>query len=425
MAPLTRPLLTCAGLLALSLAGCDCTSGQSACTPACGVGFVCDEDARVCVSTQLDLYELAMPGRGAQIVQTQQGPLVAAIAPTQRSVIINPPADAPRLLAQDVRAGSSNLELAQGPQQTLVLWINSQGSYTLAEHTGDDFSRNWRVGPLPMPAPSAASDDADVAVAIDGSVHVVARDTSTGSLVHLWRPSPEEPWSREVVDDGRTKLAPDPCPQTTRTQQSQGVGREPSLLAAPSGELVVAYQDADCGDLRVARKGDVEWVVGLVDRGVSLDAQGGFSVTGRWPSLALFDDRIGISYQDFTLGRLMFAQSSAQGFDIEVVDPGVGLDLFSKRPKKIVGAFTHLSFDAQGAPLISYFDATDTALMTARAGARSPRTWTLRARASEGLVGFFATHARLDSGSVQFVCEQLTPSDQGVQSALLSIEEAP
>jgi hypothetical protein len=388
---------------------------------------VCDEGEQVCVSTQLALYGLSMPGRGAQIVRVGAGVLVAAIDPSSRSVIINPPNDAPRLLTQDVRAQSSTLALAQGVSQTVVLWINNQGSYTLAEHQGDDFSRNWRVGPLPMEAISVtASDDVDIAISIDGSIHVVARDTTTGSLVHLWRPQAEAAWERDVVDDGRTRLSPDPCPTDTRTSQAQGVGREPSLLAAPSGELLVAYQDADCEDLRVARKGDVEWVVGIVDRGASLDTpSNGFSATGRWPSIALFDDRIGISYQDFTLGRLMFAQSSPQGFSIEVVDPGVGLDLFSKRPKKIVGAFSHLSFDAQGSPLISYFDGTETALMTARAPARAPRTWSARARLTEGLVGLFASHVRLSSGSVQFVCEQLTPSTLGVQSELVSIEENP
>lgn len=419
--------ILCAGMLT----HCDCNNNEETCTPRCSLGFECNESLKLCVSTQLELYRDSIPGRAINIVALERGVLMGAMSPMRQSIVIQHNDNPARLLATDVRTSITRLAMARRGDRVIMSWVNRDGVYVLAEHVGEDYSRQWTtqiISPQDNQGIMAyqATRDFDIEIGVDGTTHMVFRDGKTGTLFHLEHDRENKAWRAVQIDDGQTALAPEPCPLETRTQRGQGLGVEPDLVAAPSGELYVAYHDADCGDLRIARRGNAEWIVALVDRGEKLAASTSqTSVTGRWPSIAVRTDGVlGISYQNLTLGRLMFAESTSDGFNREVVDEGIGFDLFSKSPKKIVGAYSTLSYNAQNIPLITYMDGTQTALLTARLAQRDPRQWSIRPRRSDGLVGFFGKHVRRADGLIHFVCEQLLPIDGTIVSVQVSFEEA-
>ena len=97
------------------------------------------------------------------------------------------------------------------------------------------------------------------------------------------------------------------------------VGRYPSLVATPSGSLMVAYQDADLGNLRFIDLDAGTDVV--VDDG--LKTSGGEVVAidrvGADSSLALLGSSPVIAYQDQTDLALMFAQMDGGTWDVKPV----------------------------------------------------------------------------------------------------------
>src|SRR5690606_21072096 len=126
------------------------------------------------------------------------------------------------------------------------------------------------------------------------------------------------------------------------------------------GELVVAaYYDADCGDLRLARRSAQGWAVTLVDGGDDTAPNMRHGMVGRWPSVA-FDAAgvVSIAYHDVSRGRLMFAHERSGRFESTVVDAGFELDAFARQRKNIVGAFAALRVEDSGAASIAYLDGT-------------------------------------------------------------------
>ncbi|CAN0575462.1 unnamed protein product, partial [Laminaria digitata] len=95
------------------------------------------------------------------------------------------------------------------------------------------------------------------------------------------------------------------------------------------------------------------------------------------------------------------------------------------RSKKIVGAFSTLTYDLDGQPFITYFDAGEANIVRARAraGEDGARTWLRDTLEEDGLVGFFATHAFSSSGGLTLVSERLEPSEEGMQSSLVIVTE--
>ena len=416
--------------LSPTLWACD-PPAQERCDPPCSEGFICEQDTRSCVANRLEPYASPAPGRALRAVLWEQEPLMAMISPQENAVVLKHGQRPARVLSRDVRAGSLRLALAARDQRAWVAWISRQGYYQLAQSGSGQLDSPWSISPVregdPNAAPSyAASQDFALAVDEEGAAHLVFRDAQRRQLVHLWRPAQETDWRRALIDDGASSLGVEVCPASTRQRVALGVGYEPDLLAAQR-ELWVAYFDADCADLRVARRGQQRWQISLVDQGEGLpESPGQRSAAGRWPSLALAPDgTLGVSYQDATLGRLMFARLTGDAFTREIIDPGLALDLFGKTSKKLVGAYSQLSFDAQGAPLITYMDGGDAAVLSAALVQQTPRRWAIQRRMDEGLVGFWTTHVRLPDGQLWLGAERLTPEQGRMTSQLVSVTVTP
>ncbi len=399
--------------LALMMIGCPGEPSVS-CQPACAQGFACDEARGICAATAIPRYEAVTPGRAARVAWWLRGPLIAALAPSEGALVVsdasvNPPEV--RLLARDVAPQSARLGLAVSPVSAAVMWRRASG-YALARRDAQDDHASWQVEPLTLSvseggAPTLATDDFDLALGELGAAQLVWRDERTQALYYATRAREDAPWRVELVDDGRTRLAPEPCPESARSR-GRGVGREPDLLVT-AGEVMVAYHDADCGTLRLARRGAVQWTVSVVDAG-----EGPRPITGRWPSVAMAPSGlIGIAYQDMTQGRLMFAASRGEGFEREVVDDAPMLDIATRRVRRITGAFATLSFDSQSRPLITYLDATQLSAMWARGEAQAPRAWSTRVVLEEGAVGLFTHHTRTPGDGVWVVAERQAPGEAG------------
>lgn len=428
----SRPYTLAALTMSLMVTGCP-QSPEDACDPSCSQGFVCDAKTQTCVSNSLERFEGAIiPGRAVRAASFNGQLLTASLLSQANAIILRFGQTPPRQLTRDVRAGSTRLGLDARADRAIVAWVGRSGAYQVAQSVGEELDSPWRVSTLLTggangEADYSASQDFDIALGEDGSKHLVFRDGQTRALMHLWQAPTAESWQKEVIDDGRSSLGVEVCTTTTRQRVGRGVGIEPDLLSSPRG-LIVAYHDGDCGDLRIARRlgSSARWLISLVDQGAGLaQAPGQRSITGRWPSIAVTGQgAVGISYHDSTLGQLMYAYAPGETFTREVVDEGLGFDLFGKSPKKVVGAFSALSFDAQGGPLITYFDATQTAMMSAQR-LRNTQQWSISSRLDEGLVGLWGTHMRGGDGSLWLVAERLRPSEGKMVSELVVEEVIP
>ena len=419
----------------LLLMGCErCEQEAPAtCTPACGEGFVCDQARNVCEARELPEFEERSGGRAARVISSERRPLVALIEPAQGLLLtgfVDGPQPALGVLASGVRAGSQRVGVATGGGLVVIAWIGSEGFFQVASRDVNAAQPAWsiqlvRAQPgLEMIPTYQATDDFDVVVSGSGAISLVYRDRADRALYHmLLRQEGASTWERSLIDDGLS-AGLEACPAARRNAQRRGLGFEPDAVIDQQ-ILHVAYHDADCGDLRLARLGVAgRWLVSVLDRGGE-DASA-VRVTGRYPSLA-FDaqGRPGISYQDLSRGRLLYGVLDGEDFRAEVVDPGLGVARTTQRPKGVVGAFSTLSYDLDGQPLLTYFDAAEADIVRARAetDAQGARVWSRVTLADEGAQGFFLSHSLSTTGALTVVGEKLIPGQDGMRSELVVIRQ--
>lgn len=417
--------------VAIAAVRCDvrgCTDPkEDACQPRCDEGFVCDEQTNRCVTGVLAPYEGAVvPGRGVRVVLVDGRVLFASIDPVEQAIVVGFADEEPlrpRILSRGVRAESHTVRVASGGGVVAVVWLGEDGFYRLATRPVAD-GATWSIEVVRLAATESASpsyqatQDVDVSLDNEGAASLFFRDRVEGALLRV-TPSPEDQmWVREVVDDGGADGA-DTCPEELRQVRRRGVGHDPFALYAQETSYV-AYHDADCGDLRLARRATSgQWLVSVLDRGGAPATE---RITGVAPSLALdASGRPAISYLDASRGRLMFGAFVNESFAAETVDPGVGFARTSQRPKKIVGAYSTLSFDLGGQPVVTYFDAGEQDLLRARAAVDEAgrRQWRRDVLAEEGIVGFFADHVLTTPLGLFSVAEAIEVGPQGPTSRLV------
>ncbi|HET7504732.1 MAG TPA: hypothetical protein VFK02_27105 [Kofleriaceae bacterium] len=155
-------------------------------------------------------------------------------------------------------------------------------------------------------------------------------------------------------------------------------------VAADRTRVMVATYDTQLGDLVVADATDAAHprlrVVDGIPRGVTPTHDGGYRDgvddpgpdVGAWTSIAMWNGRAHVAYQDRDAGALKFAQESSRDhWSSYVVDAGEG---------EVVGAYASLAVDSADDPAIAYLavgipDAAGhlaTELRIARAHARAP-----------------------------------------------------
>ncbi len=419
--------LTCGLALAVSaLAGCPDNPGAG-CPEDCARGYQCDVLARTCVPTALPIYERPLPGRAVRIA-AQAGRLwTAAIDPSDGAIVVTEIIQGrereARVLATPTLALDRRLAMDASSRLLAVAWLASSGSYELGWRTlpGDHAMWNFTTIAAPPGDGYAGTHDFDLAVTSDHALALVFRDRNRTTRA-LLADAPDGEWTLELVDDGGTTDDGVTCPdQLRRVQPAAGVGYDVDA-AARGTQLFAAYYDADCGDLRLARRGDQRWSRAVVDTGDSSTQSAERGLAGRFPSIA-FDaaGTVALAYHDMSGGRLMFAAERDGRFETEVVDPGFEIDAFSRERKNIVGAFANLTLDSNGGAAVVYFDATSADLQFARRNSVGAE-WSRSTLVASGAVGFSADQVVQEDVGRFVVAERMVPAGNGFESELVFVE---
>src|SRR5690554_3681978 len=452
--PKIRHLLASVLLLgAVFGAGCP-SPEEDACAPACESGSTCEPLTKTCIAPRLERFEGALPGRAVRLEMRGARAYLAMIHPTENRLLVGEAraTEAPTFytLREFDRRVPQKIALATSETTIAVAWLDADSLYRVALRRLDAPADHWQIvtsqsnGELDQDDYrgshyfdlSISAQGLDQGATTEGSqrVRLVFHDARTRALRVIsaaFDPSKNvgsQPWSLQNIDDPTAQNDILSCSAAQRERVGRGIGFDPDILQR--GTLTyVAYQDADCGDLRLARHLDGKWQVSVVDTGDSERNQEHAMArgnTGRFASLAL-DGRgkLAIAYLDVTRGQLRLALECAGSFDIEVVDPGLELDASSRLRKHQVGGFASLIFDADDIPWIAYLDATTARLRLSYRSRRFGATgqWIQRNLAADAPTGFSASLAYSAEFGMALAAERLEPGADGVLSGLEFLSE--
>lgn len=373
--------------------------------PTCPAGMTCSVERGVCEDSVLVRFEAEMiPGRAVRIANDDERVAVASFDPQSKSLLVGVVTPASRefhVLQRFGRVEGKHLAMASSHEMVAVAWLEETGVYQIAMRRRGAANHSWQAVRVQGNTEQGGTDgyegSEEFALSIDdqGGIHLVFQDSRLRTLRYLSRLDESAGWKSETIDDGFSQVGPPVCSRERRQSVRLGVGVEPDIQLR-GNELYVAYHDADCGDLRLARRVDQQWVVSVVDTGgVDMDAMRLHErgVVGRFPSLA-FDSQgqIGLAYHDVSRGRVLFATARDGIFNMEEVDPGLERDESSQLQKQLVGAFTRLVFDDFDVPRVVYMNATNTHLRSAHRLQENngQGRWLQRTLDARAPVGFFA-----------------------------------
>jgi len=401
-------------LTILFLVGCPDNTSRL-CDPECSLGDVCDYTVGECVRKPLELFDGALPGRNAKIGAAGDKILYAGISPQTLDLVAGYISETERdikILTKLTR--ERPLSIATTATRTTVVWLGDDARFRLATRTPDT---DWTFGIVESETVYAGTSN--FTAAYDGADILFIAFQGTDRKLRVVSAANLTEWNVALVDDGGIAANGIECPENVRgTRRPGGVGINPSMVATPDG-MWISYQDADCGDLRLARSSGLLWSVDVVDTGTpdaSPIAQRGR--TGRWSSIGVGPSgRVGIAYQDELKGILKYATPVDRAFLIETVDDGYELDVNANQRKDTVGAWAQLAFDARGAPTIVYMNQSNADLRLAQRPQDGAR-WVQRTLASEGLIGFHAGLIEMPQGRF-VISERLAPS-RGIEGAQLA-----
>lgn len=373
--------------------------------PVCPAGTVCIVEQGECEERPLASFESdSLPGRAVRLAMDGERVVIASIEPQSNDLLVGTVTPLTRefhVLQRLGRTSGKRLALASSQNQIILAWLDDTGVYQVATRQAGAPNERWQAtlvqneNETPQTRTYNGSEEFDLAIDERGGIHLVFQDSRLRTLRYLSRTDERSEWKLETIDDGFSQIGPNVCSRERRQTVRLGVGIEPNLQSY-GNELYVAYHDADCGDLRLGRRVDQQWIVSVVDTGdmdvetMRLHERG---VVGRFPSIA-FDSlgRIALAYQDVSRGRVLFATAHDGIFTMEVVDPGIERDESSQLKKQLVGAFTRLLFDDRDTPRVVYMNATNTHLRSAHRlqDTDGQGRWLLRTLDARGPVGFFA-----------------------------------
>ncbi len=417
--------------LAASAAGCD-PINTTACSPSCGGGLTCNTSTGKCIVPSLEPFDGTVPGRSVRLGLVDARAFLATVDAPGGHVLVGVSDGAEPsmyVLSALTRPLSRKLALTTSASTVAVAWLGQDGTYRVGiHHVGDDVAR-WRVlDPLSVPgADYHGTEDFDVAVDA-GQIHLAFHDRRTLALEELHGPIDGSGWTLDTVDDPADQADEAICSAQQRRLANRGLGFEPDVLSR-AGSTYVAYNDGDCGDLRVAHRLDGKWRVTVVDTGDferAHDASLTRGVTGRFASMALDGaGTLAIAYQDATRGQLLVAFEQDGRFVTEVADPGFEVDAVSRERKHLVGAFASLIFDDDDTPWVAYLDATSAQLRLAHRSRPldGDGRWIQQRVDAAGPTGFSASLAFSSARGRLLAAEHLRPRDSGLESRLQLLDE--
>lgn len=398
-------------LVTLHLAACAPTAADD-CSRDCAPGQPCPA-AEACEADDLPTFDGDPPGFAAALAAGEDALYLASIDPVTRSLLVGAVAeDGPRLhvVHEFQRLVDPHIALAANAGEVALAWLHDDGHYRLAQRPQDGPAARWTIRRFAGSSERAYAGSRDFDLAIDnaGATHLAFRDARAGDLTHLLV-DPSGAWSLSTIDASPT-LDDESCPDGALRSRATGVGHDPALLSRGS-DLLVAYQDRSCGDLKLARRLENTWAASTTARGAP--------TTGGHPDIAVDSaGNIGLAFRDVSRARLVFAFQDDGEFRFEIVDDGVVVDEFSQRRKHLVGHFASLVFDDDDIPWIAYMNSTTSTLMIAERSSIANRDgdWSRRPLDAAAPVGFSATLVESPEARLSLSAEAVRPSDQGVSS---------
>lgn len=438
---------------ALLGASCD-TPEDEGCSPACESGSTCDPVTNTCVAPRLERFDGPIPGRAVRLEVRKDRAYLAMIHPTEQRLLVGEARATEEAkfytLTEFNRRTPQKIALATSETTVAVAWLDADSLYRIALRQIDGPADDWQIF-RSQPNGDLDGDDYRGSQHFDLSIHTQGLDqgaTTEGSqrvrlafhdartrglrvisaAFDLPRKLNSTRWTLENIDDLKEQVDLANCSAAQRASVGQGVGYDPDIIHRGTSTYV-AYQDADCGDLRLARRLDGQWQVTVVDTGDSRRdnehamARGN---TGRFASLNLdARGRLAIAYLDVTRGQLRLALERAGSFDLEVIDPGLQIDETSRQRKHQVGGFASLVFDEDDIPWIAYLDATTTRVRLARRTRKfgANGQWVLRTLGAAAPTGFSTSLGYSPEFGLGLAAEYFAPNAQGVDSSLHFLTE--
>ncbi len=418
-----------AGLLVavcLGAAGCELFAGDEQCGSPCRATFTCDSSAGVCRPKSLSSFggnPESPPARHLAAAPDGDAVLLAALAPEHDLVVAGRPGSDWSVLDRLEDTADRSVAVDTTPERASVAWLGDDARFRLATRR----EGRWRVASVDTDSSYQGTRHLDV---VDGNQgrRILFRDREQERLLAL-RERPDAPWELELVDDGTAVPERSDCSAGGGDPARSGVGLDPDAERIDA-TLFVSYYDAECGDLRLGRRVDGSWRADVLATGDFVlpgasDTQQAGDV-GRFSSLAADSQgRLAVAYQDVRRGRLMFARQTSDGFDTQLVDPGIRLDEFSQERKQLVGAFADLTFRREGSeeiPYIAYMNGSGARLRLAnRASDSSDANWLHRTLDPPSPAGFYAAIAFSEGSEIAIFAERLTRGDGGFASRLVEV----
>lgn len=234
--------------------------------------------------------------------------------------------------------------------------------------------------------------DLDLYIDKEGREHASYRDI-TGLALRYAQRHPGF-WQPEFVDTGSDVVRQIPeaeqCPAAQRDAAQRGVGYQ-SHIVVQGSTPVISYYDADCGALRLARRGAEGWTVRVL-AGWEAELEGlprsrPRTEVGRFNDLAI--DPLGnlmVAFHDATQGELKLArvESGTGVVVVELIDDGLRTRDEGPSLKKLVGQMPALVVDGEGTVVVAHLDADTRKLLFATRENESWRSETLGSEAPEG-----------------------------------------
>ena len=179
-----------------------------------------------------------------------------------------------------------------------------------------------------------AGVDASMAIADNGTIGIAYSSSNVGDLKYAFF-------------DGTN--------WTTQTVDARGsTGHYPSLAFSRSNGPAITYYDLTHHDLRMAISANTDsgWTLSTLDSGTV-----GTKDVGRYSSLALDPTRTtsskwAVSYDDDSAGKIMYAVQGSIGGGVQKN----AYTFFTIADTTQAGGYTSLNFDSQNRPAISFYD---------------------------------------------------------------------